>query len=92
MILSFRSRALEKLWGKNDPRGLNPHHVSKLRRLLVALNEAGSVEMMNMPTYRLHKLSNESPERWSVHVNGNWRLTFSFEDGDAFNVDYEDYH
>jgi plasmid maintenance system killer protein len=30
--------------------------------------------------------------RWSVWVNGNWRMTFEFKDGHAFVLDYEDYH
>jgi proteic killer suppression protein len=30
--------------------------------------------------------------RWSVSVNGNWRLTFSFENDDAVLVDYQDDH
>ena len=25
-------------------------------------------------------------------VNGNWRVTFEFENGNAFILDYEDYH
>ncbi|MEZ5660648.1 MAG: hypothetical protein R3E83_19720 [Burkholderiaceae bacterium] len=25
-------------------------------------------------------------------VSGNWRVTFKFTDGDAIEVDYEDYH
>jgi len=25
-------------------------------------------------------------------VNGNWRLTFAFKNGDAILVDYQDYH
>jgi plasmid maintenance system killer protein len=29
---------------------------------------------------------------WSVSVNGNWRLIFAFENGDAILVDYQDYH
>ncbi|HEX5673981.1 MAG TPA: type II toxin-antitoxin system RelE/ParE family toxin [Azonexus sp.] len=30
--------------------------------------------------------------RWSVWVNGNWRLTFEFRDGQPYVLDYEDYH
>ncbi len=30
--------------------------------------------------------------RWSIWVNGNWRLTFEFRDGHAYILDYEDYH
>ncbi len=29
---------------------------------------------------------------WSVTVSGNWRVTFTFEGEDAFDVDLEDYH
>ncbi|MBX3117036.1 MAG: type II toxin-antitoxin system RelE/ParE family toxin [Cryobacterium sp.] len=29
---------------------------------------------------------------WSVTVNGNWRVTFEFCEGDAYVVNYEDYH
>ncbi|MHB1495204.1 MAG: type II toxin-antitoxin system RelE/ParE family toxin [Acidithiobacillus sp.] len=29
---------------------------------------------------------------FAVWVNGNWRLTFTFKDGDAILVDYVDYH
>tara|TARA_R110000822_G_scaffold45246_2_gene121056 strand:- start:526 stop:717 length:192 start_codon:yes stop_codon:yes gene_type:complete len=30
--------------------------------------------------------------RWSIWVNGNWRMTFEFQDGNAYIRDYEDYH
>jgi len=29
---------------------------------------------------------------WSVRVSGNWRVVFRFDDGDAYDVDYLDYH
>jgi toxin HigB-1 len=29
---------------------------------------------------------------WSVRVSGNWRITFRFESGNAYVVDYRDYH
>ncbi len=92
MILSFRSRALQRYWEKNDPRGLNPQHVQKLRRILLALAAARTIDDMNLPTYRLHRLVGEIPDRWSVHVNANWRVTFSFDGNDVTSVDYEDYH
>ena len=38
------------------------------------------------------QLGEESQGRWSVWVNGNWRLTFEFRDGHAYVLDYEDYH
>ena len=47
---------------------------------------------MNLPGYKLHKLIGDKSGAWSVWVNGNWRVTFYFEGGDAISVDYQDYH
>jgi proteic killer suppression protein len=47
---------------------------------------------MAMPGWNLHPLKGEDAGRWSVRVNGNWRLTFGFERGDAEDVDYQGYH
>jgi toxin HigB-1 len=92
VLSTFRSRALRRYWEKGDPSGLNPKHLAKIDRILGALELARQVEDMNVPGYKLHKLSGENLERWSVWVNGNWRITFSFHDGEAFAIDYEDYH
>lgn len=92
MILSFRNRALERLWERNDGRGLNPQHVAKLRQILDLLEHAREPEDMNVPKLRFHKLTGHNPSRFSVHVNANWRVTFSFDGEDADAIDYEDYH
>lgn len=42
--------------------------------------------------YGLHKLKGDRKNCWSIIVNGNWRLTFEFYNGDAYLVNYEDYH
>ncbi|MHB8225541.1 type II toxin-antitoxin system RelE/ParE family toxin [Acidithiobacillus sp.] len=45
-----------------------------------------------MPGWKLHPLHDDLQGHFAVWVNGNWRLTFTFEDGDAILVDYVDYH
>jgi len=45
-----------------------------------------------IPGYRLHQLKGKSKKRWSIWVSGNWRLTFEFDGGNVFVLDYEDYH
>jgi proteic killer suppression protein len=47
---------------------------------------------MDIPGFRLHPLKGSDRGRWSIWVNGNWRITFEFIDGDAYILDYEDYH
>lgn len=59
---------------------------------LVALDTAQTIEDIDIPGFRLHQLMGTDRGRWSIWVNGNWRITFEFEDGNAFVLDYEDYH
>ncbi len=59
---------------------------------LAALDTAQAIEDMSIPGFALHQLKGEMRGRWSISVNGNWRLTFEFRDGNAYVLDYEDYH
>lgn len=59
---------------------------------LAALDTANAVEDMDIPGFRLHPLTGNYKGRWAISVDGNWRLTFEFRDGDAYILDYEDYH
>ena len=56
------------------------------------LNGAKQVSDMDLHSFRLHPLVGNKKGLWSVTVAGNWRITFEFIDGDAFIVNYEDYH
>ena len=47
---------------------------------------------MDIPGFRLYPLKGEMRGRWSITVNGNWRLTFAFDDGNTHILDDEDYH
>ncbi|MHB1618164.1 MAG: type II toxin-antitoxin system RelE/ParE family toxin [Metallibacterium sp.] len=67
-------------------------HVAKLGRILAALDAATAPAELNQPGYKLHPLKGELKGRWSVWVNGNWRVTFRFVGTDVELVDYQDYH
>ena len=92
MIQSFRHKGLRKFFESGSAVGIQPQHAKRLRMLLVALDTAQSIEDMNVPGLRLHPLKGSERGRWSVWVNGNWRLTFELKDGHAYILDYEDYH
>ena len=47
---------------------------------------------MDLPGYRLHRLSGDLSDFWSVTVSRNWRLIFRFDAGNAHDVDLVDYH
>jgi proteic killer suppression protein len=89
VIKSFRHKGLRAFFETGSRAGIQPHHAPRLKRQLARLDVAKSTDDMNLPGWRLHKLSDGS---WSVWVNGNWRMTFTFEGIDAVLVDYQDYH
>jgi proteic killer suppression protein len=47
---------------------------------------------MNYPGSNLHKLNGDKAGQYSVSVSGNWRVFFEFIEGNAYVVDYDDYH
>jgi len=47
---------------------------------------------MDLPGWRLHPLKGSFAGFWSVTVTANWRVVWRFENGDATDVDYVDYH
>ena len=92
MILNFRHRGLRRLYESDDPRGVNPEHVSKLRNVLARLDVAQGPDDMDLPGFRLHPLRGDRSGTWAVTVRANWRVTFRFEGEEVADVNYEDYH
>ncbi len=92
MIQSFKHKGLEKFYETGSTKGIQANHAKKLRMQLAALDTAQSIEDMDIPGYRLHRLKGSRKGFWSITVNGNWRLTFEFLDGNVHILHYEDYH
>lgn len=92
MIKSFKHKGLEIFFVTGSKKGIIPDHADKLSRILDRLDASISVKDMDLPGYKLHKLSGDKKGMWSVTVNGNWRVVFYFEGQDAILVDYLDYH
>ncbi len=92
MIRSFRHRGLKALYDGKTARRVAPAHVEKLRDILAVLDRSRRPDDMNVPGFRLHSLKGSLAGFWAVSVSGNWRLIFRFENGDAVDVDYFDYH
>jgi proteic killer suppression protein len=92
VIKSFRHKGLRTLFETGSAAGVQPNHAKRLRMQLAALDTAQTIDDMDIPGFRLHPLKGELVGRWSVSVNGNWRVTFEFREGNAYVLDYEDYH
>jgi toxin HigB-1 len=92
MIKSFKHKGLEKFFYSGSKKGIRPDHVARLERILDRLDAANDLKDMNYPGSNLHQLSGDKKDQFAVNVSGNWRIFFEFSNGDAFVVDYDDYH
>ncbi len=92
VIVSFRHKGLQALYEKDSAKGVQADHVPKLRRILSALDVAQIPADLMIPGFRTHSLAGKLSDHWSIWVNGNWRVTFRFIEGDVELVDYQDYH
>lgn len=92
MIKDIKHKGLKRFFEKGDRSKINPSHERKLRARLQALDTACTVDDLDLPEYRLHRLKGDRKDTWAISVSGNWRLTFEFENGNIYVLDYEDYH
>lgn len=92
MIKSFRHRGLKRLVERGDGRRLPPEMLGRIEEILGLLEVAARIEDMDLRSFRLHPLTGDRRGQWSVTVRANWRIVFRFEAGEAFDVDFVDYH
>ena len=92
MIKSFKHKGLEEFFYEGSKQGIRPEQAKKLEKLLDRLHAAQEIKDMNYPGSNLHKLSGDKAGQYSVSVSGNWRVFFEFIEGNAYVVDYDDYH
>jgi proteic killer suppression protein len=92
VIRSFKHKGLAQYFKKSDRRGIDGNLEAKMRRILDRLDASTSPRDMNVPGYKFHGLQGNRKGTYAVSVSGNWRITFKFEDGNAIDVNLEDYH
>ena len=93
MIVSLDHKGLRIFYETGISKGLPAEQAPKIRRILTAIDGANEPEEIGLfPGWRLHRLTGDRQGFWSVTVTGNWRIIFRFEDGNASELDYLDYH
>jgi proteic killer suppression protein len=89
MIKSFKHKGLERLFIRDSASGVQADYVPRITLILDAIDVAEQVKELDLPGLRLHRLKGDKRNLWSVRVSANWRITFEFENGDAYILDYE---
>jgi proteic killer suppression protein len=93
MIKTFRSKALHKLFENGTTAGINQKYHKRCIRQLDVVHAAKSPrEIPQTPGWEPHPLKGKQAGRYAISVSGPWRITFEYKDGDAYLVDFEQYH
>lgn len=92
MIKTFKHKGLKEYFVSGSAKGIQANHKKKLRMQLAAIDTAICIQDVDLPGYKLHELKGSRKDVWSITVSGNWRVTFKFVDGNAYILNYEDYH
>ena len=93
MIRSFRDKDTERLFAREPVKRWGPDVQRAGLRKLRMLDAATRVDDLRVPPgNRLEKLSGNRVGQWSIRVNDQWRLCFTWNDGEARQVEMVDYH
>ena len=93
MIESFKHKGLRELFIEGRTKKLPQERLGKIKKVLAIIHAAASLEDLNVPALRLHKLKAPPYQGYlSLDISGNYRVIFEFKDGKAVNVDYLDTH
>ncbi|NGZ83195.1 type II toxin-antitoxin system RelE/ParE family toxin [Duganella aceris] len=92
MISSFKHKGLLAFFCNDDRRAMPTASAARISRILDRLDACSKPEDMDVPGYKFHPLKGNRTGAYAVAVSGNLRVTFRFDDGNAIEVNLEDYH
>ncbi len=93
MIRSFATTETELFYSTGKSRRFPPDILKWAAMRLTQLNAAARIEDLRLPpSNKLEALTHDRTGQWSIRINGQWRVCFRFESGDAFDVEITDYH
>ena len=92
MIKTYRNKGLRLFFEEEDSSKLPQDMLKRIDLILSTLDAAQNIEIMNIHTFRLHQLKGDLKGFYAVTVRANWRIIFRFDGGNAFDLDFVDYH
>jgi len=93
MIRSFADKETSRLFhdGVSKRLPVNIHRVA--RRKLLQIHAAVELDFLRVPPgNRLELLRGDRKGKYSIRINDQWRICFSWSSGDAYEVEITDYH
>lgn len=94
-IRNFIHKGLNRLYTEDNPKGVPPDTVEKLRKMLAYLDAIEDAEELRALTvWKVHTLTGDRKGTWSLSITRNRRLTFRINAAERqiYDVNFEDYH
>jgi proteic killer suppression protein len=93
MIKSFKDNETEKVYGREGSNKL-PRDIQQvaLRKLRMINNAKNLNDLRIPPANRLEKLKGHREGKYSIRINDQWRICFTWQEGGAHDVEITDYH
>ena len=93
MIRSYRDRDTQAVAERRRVRRFPEQLQRQAQRKLMIINNASDLNDLRVPPgSRLEALSGDRDGQFSIRINDQWRVCFTWEDGDAYQVEIVDYH
>ena len=91
VIRSFRHKGLKELFARGFSGTVAKELQARCLRRLTVIDNAVALGNINVPGFNFHPMRGKR-QRYSVHVNGPWCITFEWDNGDALRINLEQYH
>jgi toxin HigB-1 len=93
VIRSFKNQETERNFNRLRSRRLPPDVARAALRKLLLIHGAVVIDDLRVPPgNRLERLTGDRAGQFSIRVNDQWRICFSWVDGEAHEVEIVDYH
>ena len=93
MIKSFADKKTQKIWNRRYSKKLPEDIQKRGRQKLILVDSAVTIEDLRVPPgNRLEKLKGSRESQHSIRINQQWRVCFTWHEGDAYDVEITDYH
>ena len=93
MIIDFHDKETEKIWNNTYSKRF-PSEIQKIakRKLLQSMQQISLNDLKVPPGNRLHDLKDDRKGQWSISINDQWRICFTWHENNAYDVEIVDYH
>ena len=93
MIQSFADTESQRFFETGKSHRFPPDIKKRTTMRLIQINAATAIDDLRLPSSNhLEALAGKRKGQWSIRINNQWRICFTWKNGNAYEVMIVDYH